>query len=935
MKNKFSIRAYLLILVLVIMAPFLTLHAYLLYQHAQQDRETAEQLVVGLANIAAGDTEHFLVDAKTALQRVTRQPAIRSLDPRQCDTYLRLFPCVNPNFCSISVVTRAGQPVCSEAELPARAVDVSVEKHWLRRVIQANGFIVSEPFVDPNSARQVVVLGYPIHQQPSTIIGAVAIAVDLLDYDSVHYKSALANARLPPGSVVTIVNATGKVIARWPNAPDWVGTQARDVDVVRRIHTEPVQAAFQARGMDGVEKLYGFVRIANTDWSLYVGIPTTVTVSPAVALLTRHALLGAGVVLLAAILAFYFSGLIRGPIRRLSAAAGAGAEGRLEVRVPLRGPRELIEVGARFNDMLAARAQAEEALALEKERVEVTLASIGDAVITTDAAGNVTYLNPVAEQLTGWHLAQAQGLPFFDIVNLVDNDTRITVRKTLEQAIADGFLVSLEESTVLIRRDGKEVPVADCAAPIRDRAGKLTGTVLVFRDISKAHDLSRRLSWQATHDGLTGLYNRMEFDLRLGQALAGARQHGLLHALLYLDLDQFKVVNDTCGHAAGDELLRHLTSLLQTEMRSNDTLARLGGDEFGVLLENCPLDQALRIADDFRETIQDFRFSWEGKSFTLGVSIGVVPITTQSESPQQILSEADAACYVAKEKGRNRVHVFQPGNLEFALRLGEMQWVQRITSAFEDERFLLYCQSIIPLGKDAGAETYCEILIRMRGESGDILLPGTFLPAAERYNLMPTIDRWVVRTLFAMLRAHPHGCINQMIYSVNISGPALSDEHFLEFVIDQFSQSQVPAARICFEITETAAVTNLVQATRFITVLKSMGCTFALDDFGTGLSSFSYLKNLPIDHLKIAGNFVRDILTDPIDHAMVEAVNHIGHVMQLTTIAEYVESDAILTQVKALGVDYAQGFAIDRPMPLDKCLGRMNTLDKMDALGHT
>jgi len=925
MTYKLSIRTLLLLLVLGIMLPFLALHTYLLYHHAQQDRETAEQLVVGLAHVAAGDTEHFLFDAKTALQRVTRQAAIRSLDPKQCDTYLRLFPCVNPNFCSISVVTRTGRLVCAEAEPPTRSVDVAAEKQWLPRVLKSNGFVVSEPFVDPNNQRQMVVLAFPIHREPATVIGAIAIAVDLLDYDSVHYKSALANARLPPGSVVTIVNSAGMVIARWPNAPDWVGKKAADVDVVRRIRAGPDTAILQAQGMDGVEKLYSYVRIANTDWSLYVGIPTTSIIVPALTLLFRNALLGAAITLLAAILAFYLSGLILRPLRRLSAAAYEAAAGRLEVRVPLRGPRELIELGTRFNDLMATRARAEESLAQEKERIEVTLASIGDAVITADPTGHITYLNPVAEQLTGWHAAQAQGLPFFEIVRLVDSTTHSVIRKTLEQTIADGFLVSVTENTVLVRRDGVEIPVADCAAPIRDRAGQLTGMVLVFRDISKAHELSRRLSWQATHDGLTGLYNRVEFDLRLRRALDNVRKRGLQHALLYLDLDQFKIVNDTCGHTAGDELLRHLTSLLQTKVRDNDTLARLGGDEFGILLENCPLDQALRIADEFREIVHDFRFSWEGRSFSLGASIGIVPINNQNDDPQQLLSAADAACYAAKEKGRNRVHVFQPGNVDYAWRLSEMQWVQRISTAFEEQRFLLYCQSIIPLSDDSQAKSYSEILIRMRDEHGDILLPGSFLPAAERYNLMPTIDRWVLRTLFAKLGGHPQALTGQIVYCVNISGPTLSDEHFLEFVIDQFAHTQLPASRICFEITETAAVTNLGQATRFITVLKNMGCRFALDDFGTGLSSFGYLKNLPIDHLKIAGDFVRDILTDPIDRAMVEAINHIGHIMQLTTIAEYVENTDLLAEVQALGVDYAQGFGIDLPEPLDECLNRMDT----------
>ena len=564
--------------------------------------------------------------------------------------------------------------------------------------------------------------------------------------------------------------------------------------------------------------------------------------------------------------------------------------------------------------MLTARAAAEVALAEEKDKAEVTLASIGDAVIRTDPDGLVTYLNPVAEQLTGWYLAQARGRSLFEVVNLVDSISRAPIRKTLEQALKQGYLVNVADTTVLVRRDGREIPVADCAAPVRDGQGNLLGTVLVFRDISKARELSAQLSWQATHDGLTGLYNRREFERRLTEALQSARSEAVQHAVLYLDLDQFKIVNDTCGHGAGDDLLRRLTSILQGEVRGQDTLARLGGDEFGVLLENCPLDQALRVADEYRETIQDFRFVWEDKTFLIGVSIGVVPINRDSESLQQILSAVDAACYAAKEKGRNRVHVFEQNDFDLVQRIGEMHWVQRISDAFEQARFRLYYQKIQPLHHSDTIKSWGEILLRMIDENGNVLLPDSFMSAAERYNLMPTVDRWVVRTLFAQLFSDPRQSQDGHIYSVNISGAALSDEHFLDFVIEQFAQTRLPPACICFEITETMAIINLPQATRFVTVLRNMGCSVALDDFGSGISSFGYLKSLPVDYLKIAGHFVMDIETDPVHGAMVEAMNKVGHIMGIQTVAEYAENEGIVANLKQLGVDFAQGYSIGHPI---------------------
>lgn len=622
------------------------------------------------------------------------------------------------------------------------------------------------------------------------------------------------------------------------------------------------------------------------------------------------------VVILAAGLAFYLGGLIRDPIRKLSQISIATAQGLTEFR-PLRtGPREVIEVGESINVTV-------QALADEKERVEVTLASIGDAVITTDGEGRVTYLNPVAEQMTGWNLSQAHGLPLFSVAKFIDTISGQPLRKTLEQAIEEGYLVNVNENTVLVNRHGQEFAVADCAAPIRDREGKLVGTVLVFRDITLAQELTRKLSWQATHDVLTGLYNRTEFERRLQESIKSAKRDELQHAMLYLDLDQFKIVNDSCGHAAGDELLKHLTVLLQEEVRGVDVLARLGGDEFGVLLENCPLDQALRIAEEFRETVQEFRFSWNGKTFTIGVSIGVVPITLDVENPAKVMGAADAACYAAKEKGRNRVLVYEPENVDVARHVGAMQWVQRISNALDENRFHLYCQSIVPLSESESKLNYYEILIRMQDEAGEILLPGAFLPAAERYNLMATIDRWVTRTLFARLNEYKNKLDKRARYCLNISGPSLSDEHFLDFVIDQFAQAGIPPERICFEITESAAILNLSHATRFITVLRNMGCSFALDDFGTGISSFGYLKSLQVDHLKIAGTFILNIESTGPEAAMVESINNIGHVMNMTTIGEWAESESIIERLRELKVDYVQGNGVSPPVPLDKHLGKV------------
>lgn len=426
-------------------------------------------------------------------------------------------------------------------------------------------------------------------------------------------------------------------------------------------------------------------------------------------------------------------------------------------------------------------------------------------------------------------------------------------------------------------------------------------------------EMTTELTFQASHDSLTELINRREFEHRLHALLGRARKERSVHLLLYMDLDQFKIVNDTCGHSAGDELLRQLSVILSDRLRASDTLGRLGGDEFGVLLDYCPVEKGMDIANDLRRAIKEFRFAWEDKSFEIGVSVGVVAINERSESVSGLLSAADVACYVAKDLGRNRVHVYRESDIELARRQGEMRWISRINHALDAGRLELYYQEIVPLGSSSDQTRHVEILIRMLEESGDLIPPNAFIPAAERYGLMPTLDRWVVKTLFTWLNA---GGFDGLVCSINLSGTSLSDDSFLDFIREQFEAFGVSPGSICFEITETAAVADLATASAFIKELRAVGCSFSLDDFGSGLSSFGYLRNLPVDFLKIDGSFVRDLAVDPVDYAMVESIHSIGHVMGKKTIAEFVENEAIRKGLEDIGVDFAQGYLFGKPRSL-------------------
>jgi diguanylate cyclase (GGDEF)-like protein/PAS domain S-box-containing protein len=564
---------------------------------------------------------------------------------------------------------------------------------------------------------------------------------------------------------------------------------------------------------------------------------------------------------------------------------------------------------------ITERKITEEALFQEKERAHVTLASIADGVIRTDPNGAIDYLNPVAQRLTGWTLAEAYGRPSSDIYHVVDEDTGKRVLDPVGHCLKDRREVVFLGGRRVIHRDGTEFPIHDSAAPIRNREGRVIGAILVFKDLSHVRQVEEEMIHLASHDPLTGWMNRRAFEAALGVTLEEAGKRARKHALCHLDLDNFKLVNDTSGHEAGDQLIRQVALIIHNKVRRRDVLARFSGDEFVILFRDCSSDEARRLAQEILEALRAFRFRWQDRLFSSRVSIGLAPFTTGSFEPGAVLSWADAACYVAKESGGDRIHVYRPGDTAVAERRGELQWISRINQAVEDDRLCLYHQTIQPLNGDPAEPPLAELFVRLIDDDGDVVAPGAFVAAAERYGLVSTIDEWVLRRALQIIADGEH-TTDETRFAINVSGQSLGVDGFLGQVVNEFETSGVAPGRVLFEITETAAIGNLRNALRFISVLKEMGCRFVLDDFGRGLSSFGYLQNLPVDYLKIDGEFVRRMLTDPIQAALVALIHEIGDVMGLRTIAESVEDEETLEALTRIGIDYAQGFFIARPEPL-------------------
>ena len=559
---------------------------------------------------------------------------------------------------------------------------------------------------------------------------------------------------------------------------------------------------------------------------------------------------------------------------------------------------------------LAERRRAEDALLAEKERMQVTLASIGDAVLTTDTEGRVDFLNRAAEALTGWTAREAVGRRLDEVLELVDEAGGGPIALPAEGG-SEGMRALLRP-----RGGGPAHSVELTLSPIRHHDGRVLGSVAVLHDVTALRDMARRMAHQAAHDPLTGLLNRREFERLLEHALVEARERGAAHVLLYMDLDQFKVVNDSCGHLAGDELLRQVASLFQGCLRAGDALARLGGDEFAVLLAGCGEADAQRVAEKLRRAVADFRFSWEGRSFGVGLSIGLVPVTATSGSLTDLLAAADAACYAAKAAGRNRVHVHRDSDGVAARRRGELRWVEELERAAGEGRLLLHGQWAAPLLDGAGMPPYLELLVRLVTGDGRIVEPGAFLPAAQRYRVMPAVDRWVLDQALGLLPELPEGTV----LGLNVSAVSLADEAYGRETLARLREAGPLAGSLCFEVSENDAVSAFAAVRRFTEEAGALGCRFALDDFGAGLSSFAYVRNLPVRYLKIHGELVRDLLEDRVDEALVEAVNLMAHVLERLTIAEWAETAEVVARLRELGVDYAQGHAVAASEPVRLCL---------------
>ena len=557
-------------------------------------------------------------------------------------------------------------------------------------------------------------------------------------------------------------------------------------------------------------------------------------------------------------------------------------------------------------------------IGLTEQRTRAMLSSVEDAVILLDAEGVVEFANLAAESMTGFQSRQITGRPLTDIYQVYDEMGAANHLLSLEQVISDHG-----RQLVLMHREGLSIPIQQTITRLKDDDGRLEGVVLVFKDTSQSRKLAAQLSWQSSHDPVTRLYNRSEFDRCLSHLLEEIGYEGGQHCLLYLDVDRFIIVNDNCGHAGGDELLRQLAALIKRSIRSSDLLARLGGDEFGILLSQCSLQAAERIAETIRQEVQGFRFAWGDKTFAQSISIGMVPIDKQSEGVEQILSFADMACFTAKEEGRNKVHIYHPVDSSAAKRHGEAQWVTRIRSALEEDKFTLYVQPISSLSPGKEGREHVEVLIRMLDDEAGVIPPGAFIPAAERFGLMLSVDRWVIGRVIQFITRNREFCLaSGRRFFVNLSGHSVCDEEFLQWILDMIRDRDIPRGMLCFEVTETAAISNLTSAEHFMRTLQRYGCEFALDDFGSGLSSFGYLKHLPVEYLKIDGAFVKEMLDNAIDDSMVDAINRIGHIMGLETIAEFVESSRILDRLRDIGVDYVQGFGICRPFPIAQLLTR-------------
>jgi diguanylate cyclase (GGDEF)-like protein/PAS domain S-box-containing protein len=577
------------------------------------------------------------------------------------------------------------------------------------------------------------------------------------------------------------------------------------------------------------------------------------------------------------------------------------------------------------------RKSLEVSLSRSKRQAQYTLESIAEGIITTDNDGKIDYMNQAAEVSIGTNRDDAVGHRIGELFTLVDDADRRPLGDPVERCLAMRRRVNMGRRAVMVTADGEhEHSVEITASPIRGPGNSVSGSVVVFHDVGEIRGLTRRMSYQATHDPLTGLINRREFERRLDEAMDDAHAEEAVHMLFYMDLDRFKAVNDSCGHLAGDNMLREVASLIREQVRDSDFVGRLGGDEFGALLIGCPIDKARQLASDICNAVADYRFVWKDKIFNIGISIGLVEISHVSGTLQDVMSAADSACYVAKQEGRGKVHVYSARDEAVARERGEIQWLRRLQDALHEDKFMLAVQPIIAMSGAAESGPAFEILIRLPDGHGRPADTAEFLRPAERYQLMPQIDRWVVNASLTALSSGEIKVASGRSAALNLSGQTLGDESFLSFVVEALDRTGVVPSSICFEVTEKAILSNVQHAQRFIEVLHGIGCEFSLDDFGSGMGSFSSLKHLPIDYLKIDGTYTRNLQADEVNQEMVMAMIKLARTMQFRIVAEEVEHQEDFDWLRNVGVDFVQGHFVEPPMPLGSSSGTTGTYRALD-----
>lgn len=914
MADRWRIRSHLVMLVLAVAVPVTGLLAYTIYTHRQQALSDAAEMALALAQIATINTRNYVQNRLDVLARLAERPLMRALNSERCDPVLKDFRDFDAGFSNVVVINRDGLVICSALPLDGHLSDGDNFK----LIMQDENLAVGTPNLGQISKTWILPLAYPIRDDQGEVNGLIGAAIDL-----VQYTPLLGISALPSGTTITLLNAKGVVLAHSHNPELWVGKQVQD-NALSRTVLEQGTGRVRMAGLEGEDMVLGFSTMSGSGWYAVVGIPTSVILAEAHNITLYQSGLLLVILAAAAMLAFLIAQRIELPIRSIAAAAKQVATGDLKSRLSTTGPAEIAVVATEFNQMLDRRQQAEQRLRETAEHLRLAM----DAARMGNWEWNIVQDRISCSDSTGPLFGLPPGATFENYEHFlacIHPDDHSTVQNSIKQTTLNELPFACEYR--VIWPDGSEHWLAARGRLLSDAAGRPERILGICMDITERMQSDQQMRYLANHDPLTELVNRREFENRLNTVLSRARSQNCQNAVLYLDLDQFKIVNDTCGHFAGDELLRQLASLLAEKIRESDTLARLGGDEFVVLLENCPLDDAHRLAEELRETVLDFNFAWRNKSFKVGVSIGLVPITDDQLSLEQILSAADAACFIAKDQGRNRVHIHHTQDSALVQHRGQMEWVTRIHAAYSESRFRIYCQAIAPLA--ATTKPHWELLIRMQGAEGELIPPMAFIPAAERYGLMPNLDRWIIETAFKVLEKQSDPESAGGICNINLSATSLNNNEFLTFIHEQFYCYKVAPQSICFEITETSAIANLPHAMRFISALKQIGCRIALDDFGSGMSSFTYLKNLAVDYLKIDGSFVCDMVHDPIDRAMVEAINKIGHVMGIRTIAECVENVDILEQVQRLGIDFAQGCYIAKPVPLEDFIKDAVAIDNL------